>query len=286
MKFKIGAAQFKPQKGRVEDNLDTIARAVHEAADQLVDLLVFPEAATTGYILEGGVAECALTPQELTVMLAERTKSVPRPIDVSLGFYERTDTRPANSSAYFELGNGQSNLLSVYRKFFLPTYGVFDEARFHTQGNKLGVTETRFGKVGNLICEDVWHSILGSMLCAAGARIVLVHAASPARGLKQEKPANLLRYERMAKALSEEHCFVTAVSMLVGFEGGKGYTGGSFIVAPDGQVLCQADILDEQIVAAEVDTDWVARGRGETPLAEDLIERWPEILAEANKIQP
>ena len=89
--------------------------------------IVFPETSLSGYFLEGGVAESAVTVDELIELLDSPPDTGP---DVVIGFYERWRRRLYNSAAYIEARDGTWKLRHVHRKMFLPTYGVFDEARF------------------------------------------------------------------------------------------------------------------------------------------------------------
>ncbi|MCU0315220.1 MAG: hypothetical protein MUC92_01365 [Fimbriimonadaceae bacterium] len=283
MKFTVASAQFTPTKGAVESNLDRIVDIATEASKAGADLVVFPEACTTGYILEGGVNDCALWPNQLVEFLGARAKVFDRPVDLALGFYEQTLGQPYNSAAYLSITDGEVQLLNVYRKVFPPTYHVFDEERFHSAGSDLGLVQTKLGTLGVLICEDVWHSILGSLLAIAGAEMILVHSASPGRGFADAKPQNLLRYERMLQSMSEEHGLYAVISMLTGFEGGKGMTGGSMIFDPSGDLMCQAPLMEEALVMADIDLDQVRIARQRSPLLSDLRGKWAEIIRMVEK---
>ena len=239
--------------------------------------MAFPESAATGYYLEDAAREHALSAADLADGLAKRLGGLNRPLDLLVGFYEATEGQPFNSAAYLELGPGGRGVVHVYRKFFLPTYGVFDEDRFHQRGLELGVFSGRLGRVGVLICEDVWHSVLGTLLAVNGAQIVLVPSASPIRGMAAERPGNVLRYERMLRAMAEEHGMYTAAAMLTGFEGGKGFSGGCMVFDPFGDKLVEADLGEPALVLAEVDLENVARARSRTPLLGDLRAAWPRI---------
>lgn len=277
MTFQLAIAQFAPQKGQLAANLDQIAEIIRQAASEGADLVHLPESATTGYILERGIEDLALSPEELRIEIQKRLQGLNQTVDFSIGFYEKSDGRPYNSAAYFTFQDQQLELLNVYRKFFLATYHVFDEARFMRPGNELGVIETRFGKIGTLICEDVWHSIMGTCLVAAGCHTILIHSASPARGFSGDKPANILRYERMLSALAEEHGIHVAMAMLTGFEGGKGLVGGSLAISPFGQILGQAKLIGDQIIMIPVNPDDTRLARQQTPLASDLTTRWSDL---------
>lgn len=273
MGFRLACVQFKPDLGQVTRNLERIAEIVRQAVnDENADLVVFPETAVSGYYVEGGAQEVALTSDELRARLAELLGGVT--VDVLIGFYEKSDGQPFNSAGYFSFTGSSNKTVGVYHKFFLPTYTVFDEDRFVARGTKLGLFETRFGRIGALICEDAWHSILGTLLALRGAQLVCTLIASPARGFRGSEPSNVDRYERMMRGMAEEHGLYTCSAMLTGFEGGKAMAGGSVIFSPSGDRLAKGDLINEHMVVADVDFDEIAIARSNAPLLTDLIGSW------------
>lgn len=273
MTFTVATAQFTPRKAQVNANLDRIAEFIELAAHEGADLVVFPETITSGYFLEGGVLDSALRSEELLRQVVRRCSPS---VDVLIGFYERHGDHLYNSAAYLELGS-EPRLVHVYRKFFLPTYGVFDEERFVARGHELGVFDTRLGRMGVLICEDVWHSILPSLCAVRGAQVMLIPSASPARGFQGESVGNLERYGRMLRAVCDEHGVYCVNAQLCGFEGGKGFVGGSSVVSPFGQVLVEAPLLEDQLSLATIDLDQIAIARSQIPLTADLQSAWADI---------
>ena len=130
MSFTAACAQIAPLKAELQLNLDKIAERIVQASAEGADLVVFPEASTTGYFLEGGVLEVALQHQELATELSQRLKGrLQKAVDAVVGFYESANGILYNSAAYLAIEN-EAKVVHVYRKFFLPTYGVFDEERF------------------------------------------------------------------------------------------------------------------------------------------------------------
>src|SRR5439155_6974298 len=147
---RIAIAQIRPSKGEYAANLQKIGGVLAQIAklDPPVDLVIFPETVTSGYFVEGGVRDVAVTAgtlfRDLTV---EHEAAAAPPIDVAVGFYEVFQNHFYNSCLYASLGNaspgnaspGSASLGSaslgnaspgikhVHRKVFLPTYGVFDE---------------------------------------------------------------------------------------------------------------------------------------------------------------
>src|SRR5439155_1628366 len=219
-------------------NLQKIGGVLAQIAklDPPVDLLIFPETVTSGYFVEGGVRDVAVTAgtlfRDLTV---EHEAAAAPPIDVAVGFYEVFQNHFYNSCLYASLGNASPGIKHVHRKVFLPTYGVFDEERFVERGRDIHAFDTRVGRVAILICEDAWHSITGTIAALQGAQLVIVPSASPARGTGMDEegtrlPASVVRWERIHKGIADEHGVWVAFASLVGFEGGKGFPGSSVVV--------------------------------------------------------
>lgn len=217
-----------------------------------------------------------MTSQELVARLhcalkaCSGNKTFEKDIDVILGFYEQEDGILYNSAAHINFQKGNPHLLHVHKKFFLPTYGVFDEERFVARGKKINTYSTRFGEFAILICEDVWHSISATIAALKGAEVIAVLAASPVRGVSSAKYDNLERYERMLRAIGEEHGVWVINSMLVGFEGGKGFCGGSIIVDPFGKIRAQGPLAEEFILIADIDLDEIPVARQQFPALADL----------------
>ncbi len=240
-------------------------------------MVLFPETITSAYFLEGGVLEAAITTTELVAGLERRLKSkLDKTIDVCLGFYQKKDGNLYNSAAYLELGE-TFIAKAVYQKFFLPTYGVFDEERFVTRGKDLAVFDTRLGKMAILICEDVWHSVMPALCAVSGAHVLLVPAASPARGFKGSTIDNHDRYTRLLRGISEEHGVYCLNAQLCGFEGGKGFIGGSMSVDPYGKVTASAPLADDALILTQIDLEMVTVARAQSPLIADLQSVWEEV---------
>jgi len=285
-KLRVGLAQFKPKKADVESNLSRIREVVAEQAGT-VDLLVFPEASLTGYFVEGGVAEVALSATGVAKALGEPPEGSP---DVVLGFFERHRRRLHNSVVYVTPGERGFEATHVHRKMFLPTYGVFDEARFVEAGKTVQAFDTRFGRVGLLICEEMWHSLPPTILAVGGAELIVAVSASPARDFTpggEGRPHNLSRWDALAPATALEHGVFVVVSQLVGSEGGKVFPGGSIAVAPDGSILARGPLFEESVTVAQLESAALDRARVASPLLSDLEQTLPRLqkaLTDAHSI--
>jgi NAD+ synthase (glutamine-hydrolysing) len=292
--LQLAIAQFRPVKG---DYLGNLARLgpLFEQADATTPrptVLVLPETALTGYFLEGGVREHALTAGELARDLdAAYTGAVtsPRRLDVVIGFYEIWRERLFNSAMYVTLGGGEPIIRHVHRKVFLPTYGLFDEERFVERGHSVRAFETPWGRAALLVCEDVWHSFTGTIAALDGAQVLFVPAAPPARGAWAREddvpgPASSARWERLARDMAEEHGVYVVLAHLVGSEGGKVFPGGSMVAGPRGDVRARGPVWEEALVSAELDLRDITRARSEMPLIADLETMLPHLLRSLDEV--
>lgn len=285
MHVEIAVAQFRPSKGDLRSSLDRIEDAFGhiKSLDPPPQVALFPETALTGYFLEGGVREHAVPALQLAGELAERYAKAPgseRRLDVAIGFYEVWGHRLYNSALYVELGSFEPRVVHVHRKVFLPTYGVFQEERFVEAGHAIRAFDTRWGRAAMLICEDLFHSIASTLAALDGAQLLLVPSASPARGAEPGRgvPSNLDRWHRLARGAAEEHGVGVAVAQLTGFEGGKGFAGGSTVHGPRGQVLAKGPLWDEAVLQAGLDLEELTAARTEQPLLADLERALPRLL--------
>jgi NAD+ synthetase len=282
----VALCQFRPRKGRPADNLGRIGALFHEIAAMPTppDLLVLPEGIVTGYFLEGGVREHARSAATLFAELRARHAEAAAPVvDICLGFYELHDERLHNSALWATLGGPDEGVRHVHRKVFLPTYGVFDEERFVEAGRDVRAFDTRFGRAAMLVCEDAWHGLMPTIAAVDGAQLIAVLAASPARGLTPDpvhpgRPGSLARWERLGRDIAAEHGVFVALTQLVGFEGGKGFPGGSILVAPDGEVIAQAPLFEDATVVHTIDLDAIVHVRAEVPLLADLEVKLPHLI--------
>ncbi len=283
---RLAIAQLRPTKGDYNANLQKIGGVLAQIAklDPPVDLVVFPETATSGYFVEGGVRDVAVTAGTLFRDLTVEHEAAGAPsVDVAIGFYEVFQNHFYNSCLYASLGGKDAGVRHVHRKVFLPTYGVFDEERFVDRGREIRAFDTRRGRVAILLCEDAWHSISGTIAALQGAQLVIVPSASPARGTGMDEegvrlPASVVRWERILRGIADEHGVWVAFASLVGFEGGKGFPGGSVVVSPTGDIVLRGPLFEEAVLTYDVDFEEITRARAEAPLLADLEVNLPHLV--------
>ena len=280
--------QMKPQKGRYAENLRTAGDAFAQLKDERVDLVVLPEAALTGYFLEGAVYDLALPADRFAKDLAGAWRAAcgDRAVDLVCGFYENHAGTYYNSAMYLDVDGERERVVHVHRKMFLPTYGVFDEERFLSRGRRLNAFDTRFGRAAMLICEDVWHALMPTVAAIKGARTLIVPSAPPGRGIEGETNlSSIARWNEILKATAAEHGVYVLYAGLTGFEGGKGMTGSSCVVTPRGEITVQADAIGAQIVRADLDMREVDLARASLPLLGDLEAVLPDLILDDELLQ-
>ncbi len=273
--------QFKPHKAQIKRNFDSLADILDQLKNEDVDVVTLPEASLSGYFLQAGVREQALSAEQVYEMLEQILQEIgwQKPVDICLGFYERFADDFFNSALYAEFNTAQAGIKHIHRKIFLPTYGVFDEERYVSQGHQLAAFATRFGRAGMLICEDAWHSSTAAVLALKGADILYIPTATPIREIHDPEPTNARRWRSTAIGIAAEHGVYVLTTSLVGFEGGKGFTGYSNVVDPYGQVVAQAPLLDEQVLITDIHLESIQVARYESPLLADLHANLSELVS-------
>jgi len=193
---------------------------------------------------------------------------VDRPVEPGVGFVERArDGRIYNSVAFLEDGR----VLHVHRKVHLVTYGMFDEQREFAAGTSFVAFQSKLGRFGLMICEDVWHVSSGCQHFLDGVDAMLIPSCSPGRGV--EHGTRELGSERLWRTLLEAHgiLFQTWVVYCnrVGWEDGVFFWGGSRVIDPFGVETARIDGFDAGSLQARITSDESRRARLATPLLRD-----------------
>lgn len=275
---RLALAQIAPKLGNLSQNLDLHLETLEAARVRKAGLTYFPELSLTGYQLKDLVPDVALRP---TAPDFERLVAASRGMGVGFGFVEESDDhRFYNSYAYCEDGK----LVHVHRKVYLPTYGLFEEGRLYASGEQFRAFATRHGRMGVLLCEDVWHPSSMYVLSQDGADLVIAAAASPLRGADTSgEPSNIDVWNTALQMYSQLFgCFVVLVNR-VGFEDGLAFWGGSRVLAPGGRMAFEAPLLDSGLYVCDIDWNDVRRHRIGDPTLRS--ERLDVTLAELRRIE-
>ena len=275
--FRLAVAQIAPTLGDLEKNLALHEKMARQAIEQSANLLVFPELSLTGYFLKDQVPSVALRADS---PLLQRFRELSLRVAMVLGFVEEAPGhRFYNAAAYLEGGE----IRHIHRKVYLPTYGIFDEARYLAAGDRIRAFDTALGRMAILICEDLWHSAAPAIAAWDGAEILICPSASPGRGLGQAEPfQNATTWERTLRTCGDLLTSYVVYANRVGYEDGACFWGGSEVVTPSGEPLAKARYLEEDLLLAEMDPSCLRRARVANPLLRD--ERMELTLRELSRI--
>jgi NAD+ synthase (glutamine-hydrolysing) len=239
--MRLALAQIDTVVGDLDGNRARMLDRLEEARAAGADLVLFPELAVTGYppedlLLRPGFIRAARRSLE---QLAAETDGI-----VALVGAPHLDTDLYN--ACFVLADGE--IRGVYRKRFLPNYGVFDENRYFAPGR--GLQLLRFGDVvvGPTVCEDIWQPGPPTTdLALAGAQLVVNISASPFHVGKGQEREEMLRVRAR-----DNSCFV-ALCNAVGGQDELIFDGGSVVFDDDGELLARAPSFEEALLVVDVD---------------------------------
>ncbi|MFZ1461891.1 MAG: nitrilase-related carbon-nitrogen hydrolase [Ignavibacteria bacterium] len=255
--MKIAAAQISSVLGNLEKNIEHHLRYCDEAIKNKTDLIVFPELSLTGYSLKD--INFTIAVNIAKTKLLDKLKEKSKKISIICGLAEEDENFAIYNSGIL-ISDGEIKF--SHRKIYPPTYGLFEEFRYFSRGNECRAHNTKFGKIGLLVCEDLWHLSLPYTVAMDGAQIITGIASSPTRlSVNTDKfknyEINSEHHRTYARILSTYFVF----SNRVGFEDGINFWGGSEIVDPFGNVLSAAKLFDEDMIYADINFEEVRRAR-------------------------
>jgi NAD+ synthase (glutamine-hydrolysing) len=239
--LRLALAQMNPIVGDLDGNAAAIVERLDEAQSRGCDLVLFPELAVTGYppedlLLRPGFVRAA---ERTLRTVAARAAGV-----VAVIGFPHFDADLYNAAAVCARGAVQA----IYRKRFLPNYGVFDEERYFASGRDLVLLELGDTLVGVTICEDMWQpGPPATDLALAGAELLVNISASPFHVGKEVE-----REEMFVTRARDTSCFV-AFCNAVGGQDELIFDGHSCVLDDDGDVLARAPGFDECLLVVDID---------------------------------
>ncbi len=253
----IAIAQIDTAVGDIKKNCATHIEAIRRAKEGGADFVVFPELSLTGYSIKDLNWNLALRTDDAPALSAIAGESTDCTI-LAGGVEESASYGIHNAAFLFDRGT----VRTVHRKIYPPTYGMFEEARYFSRGTSVRAFDSPIGRIGVLICEDLWHLALPYLLALDGAEVIFCIAASPTR-LSGTDPdphiaqVNSVQHQAIARLLSTHIVFCNRV----GYEDGINFWGGSEVVTPSGDVLVRAKYFKEELLFTEIDQNDIRRAR-------------------------
>jgi predicted amidohydrolase len=281
----VALAQLAPRLGDLRANLARHLELIGAASAQGADLLVFPELSLTGYFLQDLVTDTAirLDGPELGA-LAEASHG----IDTVVGCILESDDHRFHNAAIYLSGGA---VVHVHRKVYLPTYGLFDEARDVAPGNRFrafvaplpSARPPRPWRAGILICEDLWHPSSAYLLARDGVDVILCLSSSPGRGVGSGGALGTAQsYDVMTRTYAQLFTAYVVYCNRVGYEDGVNFWGGSRVVDPEGHLDGEPAGREEALPLHRLGLAVVRRARIANPMLRD--ERHDIVDAECRRL--
>jgi predicted amidohydrolase len=272
-KVNVALTQISCKVGDKDFNIKKIERYVKQAKEKRANLIVFPELALTGYTCRDLVYELAEPIPGPSVHLLEGIARKEK-MHIVLGMLERSSKTKAalyNTAVLI----GPKGFIGKYQKIHLPTHSVFEEKRYFRLGYRTPIFDTSLGKLGLVICYDVFFPEITRLLRLKGAQLVICISASPSvrRGF----------FEVLTKARALENTMFLAYVNLVGIEDGLQFWGGSRMIGPSGRILAQAKYDEEDMVVTNIDYSDMDRIGIFVPMLRDLRPELFDSLKEQAK---
>jgi predicted amidohydrolase len=241
--FKISLAQICCNAANKSENLRKIQKTVIKAKKQSADMVIFPELSLTGYVVRDQIYELAETvPGPSTNVLENIARKAK--LHIIFGMPElsgKTQATIYNTAVLV----GPKGFIGKYRKMYLPTHSVFEEKRYFRPGYEAAVFDTELGKIGLIICYDIFFPEVSRLTRLKGAQLIVCISASPA--------VRRTFFETLTTARALENTAFLAFVNLVGIEDGLQFWGGSRLIGPQGRILVKAKYDEEDLVTGKVD---------------------------------
>ena len=239
--MRLALAQINTVVGDLDGNREHILGRLEEARAAGADLVLFPELAVTGYppedlLLRPGFLRAAARSLDL---IAREARGI-----VALVGTPHLDGDLYNACAVCAEGA----VRALYRKRYLPNYGVFDEDRYFASGRDLLLLRLGEALIGPTVCEDMWQpGPPATDLALAGAQLLTNISASPFHVGKDRE-----REEMLATRARDNSCFVAFVNA-VGGQDELIFDGHSLVLDEDGRILARGPGFEEALLVVDLD---------------------------------
>ncbi len=248
MLVKLGLAQMKMVEDR-QKNLSNASRMVGAASRQGAQIVCLPELFDVPYFpqQEKSEAEPERIPNDATDTLSEaaRENGV---VLVGGSLYERFRGNAYNTATVYD---EHGKMLGAYRKVHIPQDPGFYEQDYFTPGHGYRVFDTKYGRIGVLICFDQWYPEAARANKLLGADFLFYPTAiGTVRGIDQAEGDWKDAWETVQRGHAIANSIVVAAVNRVGVEGGTTFWGGSFVSDQFGKVLARAGVKEQVLVAA------------------------------------
>ena len=236
--MKVLISQMKPYLGDVEKNLKKMLEITKRAIDEKCSVVVFPELALNGTLLEDIVFDVGISE------VPEKLLEFSHEITIIFGAVETEKGKLYNSGYCIEDGE----IVGKHRKIFLSNSFGGSESRYFTRGKEIKTFESKYGTFAITLGEEGMNPMVNGILGADGAEVVF-NLVNEGAVVKSEN----LSCETLAVSSSLYNKNFNVVVNRCGVEDGVIFVGGSFVVSPYGKVIDRMDRFEEGFCIADLD---------------------------------
>jgi len=255
-------AQINCTVGDLDGNVGKIKDYMKKARAAGADLVVFPELAVTGYPPEDLLLKPRFIDDNMDA-LGEVVRAS-KGISAVVGFVDRSDDI-FNAAAFISDGK----LAGVYRKMYLPNYGVFDEYRYFQAGTTPKLYVLGGVNIGVNVCEDMWYPdgpIHSQSL--AGAEVIININASPYHKGKWKFKKHMLT------ARSADNGVIVAYNNMVGGQDELVFDGHGMVFDERGKLIAEGPQFKEELITIDLDVEAIFRRRLHDPRRRTEMRRF------------
>ncbi len=235
MQLKIHVGQLNFTVGSIVSNSKKIIDCANKAKiNSNPDLLIFPELAICGYPPEDLLFRNDFV-KNITKEIKILASKLPNNQIAIIGSVTYEKNKLFNSAIVIK----NKKIIAKYHKQKLPNYGVFDEKRYFSKGNKSLVFSYKNTNIGIVICEDAWSRKTITNTTKKGAELIIVINASPYQINKHKNRTKLI-----SKRAIENNVAIVYVNS-IGGQDELVFDGGSFMVDNKGKIVTQMPFFEE-----------------------------------------
>ncbi|MEF8847768.1 MAG: carbon-nitrogen hydrolase family protein [Candidatus Thermoplasmatota archaeon] len=259
--MKIALSSMRPKIGGKKSNLQKMKEYINK---NKADLFIFGEMSSTGYTLRDEVRTLA---EKKDGNIISKMKKTARKNNCHIIFgmpIKHEEIKGLiHNAAVLIYPDGKTK---IYKKWFLPTFGPFEEKIFYDEGQKTPVFNTEFGKIGIQICYDIYFPEISKAYSLQGTDLIVCISASPS--------VTRQYFEKILPARAIENTTFIIYSNIVGSQEDLVFWGGSQIYDPLGNLIDKAPYFKESLIISDIDLGKIKKARANRPVIRDTR---PEI---------
>ncbi len=255
--MKVALISMRPKVADKQGNIKTMIEYIKHTQ---ADMYIFGENTLTGYPCKDELRDLAEPINGVSVtILKEIAKKSNCYIIFGMPLTDLNITGIIYNAAILIHPDGK---VDSYEKWFLPTFGPFEEKLYYDEGERLPIFTTKFGRMGLLICYDIYFPEIAKAYALQGADILVCISASPS--------VTRMYFETLLPARAIENTSFILYTNIVGTQEELVYWGGSQAYDPLGKQLVKAPYFKESCVSCTLDMDMLKTARANRPVLRDI----------------